>query len=69
MLINRLHGDDVGYVGHISKGMARVEVRRFVEEDLRWEAWFCDDLVISRMLCLLRSCGFTFVKTLELHLG
>lgn len=48
MLIKRLHGDDVGYVGPIAKGMARVEVRRFVVEDLRWEAWFWDDLVISR---------------------
>lgn len=40
MLINRLNGDEVGYVGPIAKAMGRVEVRRFVEEDLRWERGF-----------------------------
>lgn len=40
VLVNRMHGDDVGYVALSAKGMARVEVWRFVEDDLRWEAWF-----------------------------
>ena len=38
MLFNGLYCDDVRYVHPIGNDMARDNVRRFVEYDLRWES-------------------------------